>query len=160
MCALRRGTPVLITGRLLTLALTLLLGSCSLLDLGRGGTTLAEGFADLRETARSVIAEPGRRDRFLAHCEALESELLDFQSYATEFAAGYRRAFTDHDVGQDELRRLGAAFRERQRTSQKRFVELHLAMAGAVTGREWQSLQKQEAKIIESLLDAATRKSS
>lgn len=145
-------------GCLLALALSLLLGSCSFLGFG-SGVTLAEGFSDLRETARSVIAEPGRRDRFLAHCEALESELLDFERFATEFVAGYRQAFTDHDASQDDLRRLSAAFRKRQRASQQRFVELHLAMAGAVTEREWQSLQKQEARIIESLLVAATRES-
>lgn len=156
MSALRPGKPARMAGRLLVPAVALLLGSCTFLGLGQG-PTLAEGFADLRETAQSVIAEPARRDRFLAHCEALESELVEFQGYATEFAAGYRRAFTDHDVSQDELRRLSAAFRERQRASQQRFVELHLAMAGSVTEREWQTLRKQEARIIESLLNAATR---
>jgi len=158
MSALHRGKPVQMAGRLSALALSLLLGSCSFLGFGPRAT-LAEGFADLRDTARSVIAEPGRRDRFLIHCEALESELVDFERYVTDFAAGYRQAFSDHDVSQDDLRRLSAAFRERQQASQKRFVDLHLAMAGSVTEREWQSLQKQEARIIESLLAAATGES-
>lgn len=156
MSASRPGKPVRTADRLLLPLLSLLLGSCSFLGFGPGATP-AEGFADLRDAARTVIADPGRRDRFLAHCEALESELVDFERYAAEFAAGYRQAFTDHDVGQDELRRLSAAFRERQRASQQRFVELHLAMAGSVTEREWQTLGKQEARIIESLLNAATR---
>ena len=156
MSASRPGKPVRMVGRLLLPALGLLLGSCSFLGFGPG-VTLAEGFANLRDAARTVIADPGRRDRFLAHCEALESELVDFERYATEFAAGYRQAFTDHDVSQDELRRMSAAFRERQGASQQRFVELHLAMAGSVTEREWQTLGKQEARIIESLLNAATR---
>lgn len=146
---------VWLVGRLGVLALGLLLGSCSLLETG-SPVTLAEGFAELRETAQVVIAEPGRRDHFIAHCQALEAELLDFERYATDFAVDYRRAFTDYDTDQDELHRLSTAFRERQRVSQQRFVVLHLAMAESVTDQEWRSLRKVEAKIVESLLDRPT----
>ena len=136
------------------LVLSLLLASCSLLESG-SGDTLEAGFADLRDTARSVVADPERRDRFLAKCRDLEAELLDFENYAAEFVTEYRRAFTDYDSNQDDLRRLSVAFRECQRVSQERFIELHLDMANAVTAHEWQTLQKQEAKIIQSMLDAA-----
>lgn len=151
------GTPKFlgVANGLAALALGLFLGSCSYLDFG-SKEALPEGFARLRDTAHSVITDADRRDRFLAHCQALESEFVDFEQYATEFAARYREAFTDYDAGQDDLRRLSAAFRERQQASQERFVELHLAMAGAVTGREWEALGKQEARIVESLLHVAT----
>ncbi len=138
------------------LVLSLLLASCSLLESG-SGDTLEGGLAKLRETARSVVADPDRRDRFLANCRELESELLDFERYAAEFASEYRRAFTDYDSDAEDLHRLSAAFRERQRASQARFVELHLAMAAAVTGPEWQSLREQETRIIRSMLDAALK---
>ena len=154
MSALRCRNLDRVPGGLAALALSLLLGSCSFLGIG-SVDTLEAGFADLREAARSVVADPERRDRFLANCRELEAELLDFESYAAEFVTEYRRAFTDYDSDKDDLRRLSAAFRERQRASQERFIELHLAMAQAVTGPEWQTLQKQEARIIQSMLDNA-----
>ena len=145
-----------LAGCLLALTIGLLTADCSFLESG-SGDTLQEGFAGLRDTARSVIVDPARLDRFLAHSEALETEFLDFERYAKEFAAEYRRVFTDYDSDRSDLLRLSQAFRRQQRAAQERFVELHLAMAGSVTEREWQSIQQQEARIIESMLDAAVR---
>ena len=156
MPGFRTRKSVRVANVLATLVMGLFLGSCSYLGFG-SEESLPDGFARLRDTAQSVIADADRRDRFLAHSRALESELLDFEQYATEFAARYRETFTDHDASQEDLRRLGAAFRDRQRASQDRFVELHLAMAAAVTEREWEVLGKQEAKIVESLLHVGTR---
>lgn len=158
MSALRSRKLHWAPGTLVALALSVLLGSCSLLESG-SGDSLEAGFAKLRDTARSVVADPERRDRFLGKCRELETELVDFERFAADFVTEYRRVFTDYDSNQDDLRRLTEAYRERQRASQERFVELHLAMARAVTGPEWQTLQKQEAKIIRSMLDNALRES-
>jgi hypothetical protein len=110
--------------------------------------------AGLQVTARGVIADPARRDKYLQYSESLESELLAFERYAADFIDDYRLAFKDHGTQQAELRTLSAAFRERQREMQDRWVELHLAMAATVTAEEWQPLSKIEARIIESLLAA------
>jgi hypothetical protein len=139
---------------LLALTIGLLTASCSLLESGTGDT-VPEGFTRLRDTARSVIGDPVRLEHFLARSEEFEAELLDFERYANEFAGEYRSAFTDYNSSQRDLRLLSEAFRERQRTAQGRFVELHLAMAESVTESEWRSIRKQEARIIESMLNAA-----
>jgi hypothetical protein len=139
---------------LLALTIGLLTASCSFLESGTGDT-VPEGFTRLRDTARSVIEDPVRLEHFLARSDEFEAELLDFERYASEFAGEYRGAFTDYNSSQLDLRRLSEAFRERQRAAQRRFVELHLAMAGSVTETEWRSLRKQEARIIEGLLNAA-----
>jgi hypothetical protein len=134
-------------------ATALLLASCGFF---KTSTTdiLRTGFADLQVTARGVIADPARRDKYLQYSESLESELLEFERYAADFIDDYRLAFKDHGTQQAELRTLSAAFRERQREMQDRWVELHLAMAATVTAEEWQPLSKIEARIIESLLAA------
>lgn len=139
---------------LLALTAGLLAADCSFLKSG-SGDTVQDGFAKLRAAARSVVVEPDRLNLFLAHSEELEAELLEFERYARDFAAEYRHAFTDYDSDQDDLRRLSVAFRDRQRAAQQRFVALHLAMAGTVTRSEWRSIQDQEARIIESMLNAA-----
>ena len=116
---------------------------------------LRSGFTELRVTARAVIADRQRRDVYLQLSYEMESELQAFDDYTAAFMPEYRAAFTDYAVEARELRERGEAFRQRQRAMQDRFVELHLAMASTTTPPEWQSLSRQEAKIIESLLNAA-----
>jgi len=140
---------------LVTLACCVLLTSCNRLKPATGDV-LQAGFADLRSTAQNVIVDPARREVYLEHCQALESDLMAFERYAAGFIDGYRQAFTDYAVDQRALAELSAAFREQQQVMQTRFVELHLAMAGAVTPQEWQPLAAKETRIVESLLQAAT----
>jgi len=140
---------------LVTLACCLLLTSCNR-PKPATGDLLQAGFADLHATAEGAISDPARLEIYLEYCGVLESDLIAFEHYATGFVDGYRQAFTDHATDSQRLGELSAAFRQRQQAMQTRFVELHLAMAGALTPEEWQPLSRQESKIVESLLMAAT----
>ena len=143
------------SGPLAALGLCLLLTSC---NWPKPATedVLQAGFADLRTTAQTVIGDPARRDVFLDYSRAMESDLLAFEHYAAGFVDEYRHAFTDYAADRRTLAELSAGFRERQRAMQERFVQLHLAMAGAVTPEEWKPLSRREAKIYESLFKVAT----
>jgi hypothetical protein len=94
-------------------------------------------------------------ERYLELAGRMEAELLEFESYASDFIGSYRKTFTDHANDQTDLAKLGASFRKRQRTAQDRFVDLHLAMANTLTRSEWAVLSKQEAAIVEQLLAPA-----
>lgn len=143
----------LLAGLFLCLAAGLFVTSCNTL---RPSTRdiLRTSFTELRATAVAVIGDALRRELYLDHCRRLEAELLDFETYATGFVEEYRLAFTDYGTGQAELEALSEAFRQRQHAMQDRFVELHLAMAGTLTPEEWRPLSKQEARILESLMQA------
>jgi hypothetical protein len=141
-------------GLILWLALGSLFVSCTTVPPSTRDL-LRTGFTELRATAVAVIGDASRRELYLEHCRRLESELLDFETYATGFVEEYRLAFTDYATDQAELELLSEAFRQRQHAMQDRFVELHLAMAGTLTKSEWRPLSKQEARIVESLMKAA-----
>mgnify|MGYP001815273788 FL=1 len=143
----------LLAGLFSCLAAGLVFVSCSTIPPSTGDI-LRAGFTELRATAVAAITDASRRERYLEHSRQLESEMLAFESYAAGFVDEYRLAFTDYATDAAELERLSAAFRQRQRATQDRFVELHLAMAGTLTETEWRPLSKQESKIIESLLRA------
>jgi hypothetical protein len=137
----------------LFLAAVLLLTSCSNFQPSSRDIVRA-GFTELRATAVAVIADASRRDLYLEHSRQLESELLAFETYAAGFIEDYRRAFTDYATDATELEQISAAFRQRQRATQDRFVELHLAMADTLIETEWPPLSRQEVQIIQSLLRA------
>jgi len=141
----------------LSLALSLPLLSCHILKPAPE-SILRRGFADLNAKAETVISDRARRESYLQYSRQMEAEFLDFEAHVAGFVRDYRRAFTDYDIGEQELTGVVEDFRDRQRSAQDRFVELHLAMAATVTAEEWPPLSRQEAKIIESLLDNAMRR--
>jgi hypothetical protein len=155
---LSRKAPLLV-GLVLCLAAGIFFPSCSTVPPSTDDI-LRAGFTELRASAAAVITDAARRDLYLEHCRQLESELLAFEKYTAGFVDRYRLAFTDYAADQAELAKLSETFRQRQRTVQERFVELHLAMAGTLTETEWRPLSKQQAKIIESLLKAASGSTS
>lgn len=140
---------------LVTLGCCVLLASCNWPKPAKRDV-LQAGFADLRATAETVIADPARRELYLQRCQAMESDLLAFEHYAAEYVKGYRQAFTDYATDQDTLAEWSTAFREQQEIMQTRFVQLHLAMADGVTAEEWQPLAAKETRIVELLLKSAT----
>ena len=140
--------------RLILLALSLVLGSCGSTKPG-APEVLHTGFDKLRATAQANIADSERRDTYLRLAVNMQVELLAFEKYAAGYVEEYRRAFTDHATDAEALRQLTSEFRARQRKTQDRFVELHLAMADSVTEQEWPALSKQETAMVEQLLKAA-----
>ena len=112
-------------------------------------------FDELRTLAGNVITDADRRDAYVRQARDLENEIENFGRYTGDFLAEYQSAFTDHSVGEARLTELTGEFRERQRSSQQRFVDLHMAMASTLTEEEFAGLARRERKLVEALRDAA-----
>lgn len=152
---LRNRVWALVARLALLFGLGLLLACCGATKPS-AGESLQRGFADLRTTAATTIADAERREAYLDLVGRMESELIAFEAYASEFIDEYRRAFTDHAVDQATVERLATTFRARQRDAQVRFVDLHLAMARSVSEDEWAVLSQQETAIVKRLLSGTT----
>jgi len=154
MPILRLITQLSLLGVLIGLVSGLWTASCSQPQPATADI-LRSGFTELRTGARAVIADPDRRETFIELSRQLESELLAFDDYAAGFIDDYRESFADYAAPQSLLSERSEAFRRRQRAMQDRFVDLHLAMAAAVTAQEWRLLSENEAEIIQRLLSSA-----
>ncbi len=131
----------------------LILGSCA--TEPSPPEVLGGQFDELRALAGNVITDDDRREAYVRQTRDLENEIENFGRYTGDFLAEYQSAFTDHSVGEARLTELTGEFRERQRSSQERFVDLHMAMASTLTEEEFARLARRERKLVEALRDAA-----
>lgn len=133
-----------------------LLGSCGSTKPS-SADVITTGFADLRETANTVISDSLRREKYLQASQRLETELRSFEEYARGAVENFQEVFADYDAGQDSLKRLSTEFSGQRTMAQDRVIDAHLAMAASVTSGEWKVLVKEENRIFKDLRDAAER---
>jgi len=114
--------------------------------------TLSKGTSELKSVIQRVVADPGRRDRLLAHADGIDAALRGHAADYGKFVDEYRRLNTAYDTPQVEVEALFGRFEQRQKDSRARLLELHFQMIRFTSPQEWPPIGKVEAEMLQATL--------
>ena len=136
---------------------SVLLGGALLAGLLACGTpptnqaTLAKGTSELKSAIQREVADPGRRDKLLAHADSLEAVLRSHIADYAKFVDEFRRLNDTYDTSPAQLDALFATYEQKRQDSRARLLELHFQVIRLTSAQEWAPIGKAEVEMLQAL---------
>jgi phosphoenolpyruvate-protein kinase (PTS system EI component) len=114
--------------------------------------TLGKGTSEMKSAIQRAVADPGRRDKLLAHADGIEEALRRHAADYGKFVDEYRRLNDAYDTTQQQVEALFARFEQRRKDSRARVLELHFQMIRLTSAQEWAPIGKVEAEMLQATI--------
>jgi hypothetical protein len=112
--------------------------------------TLGKGTSEMKSAIQRAVADPGRRDKLLAHADGIEAALRGHAADYGKFVEEYRWLNDAYDTPQQQVEALFARFEQRRKDSRARVLELHFQMIRLTSAQEWPAIGKVEAEMLQA----------
>ena len=114
--------------------------------------TLGKGTSEMKSVIQRLVADPGRRDRLLAHADGIDAALQSYAADYAKFVEEYRRLNDAYDTPQQEVEALFGRYEQRRKDSRARLLELHFQMIRFTSPHEWPAIGKIEAEMLQAAI--------
>ena len=114
--------------------------------------TLGKDLSELKSAIQRAVADPGRRDKLLAHADGIEAALRGHAADYGKFVDEYRRLNDAYDTSQTQVEALFARYEQRSKDSRARLLELHFQMIRLTSAQEWPAIGKVEAAMLQATI--------
>jgi len=113
--------------------------------------TLGKDTSEIKSVIQRLVADPGRRDRLLAHADGIDAALRGHAADYGKLVEEYRRLNNSFDTSQQRVEELFGRYEQRCRDSRARLLELHFQMIRFTSPQqEWPPIAKLEADMLQS----------
>lgn len=112
--------------------------------------TLDKSLSEIKSAIQRTVADPGRRDKLLAHADGIAIALRSHAADYGKFVDEYRRLNDAYDTPQQQVEALFARYEQRTKDSRARLLELHFQMIKLTSPTEWAPIGRIEAEMLQA----------